>query len=247
MRTREIVEIATAARVTEEVLEECHALLSEVAAQCGKAPKVAQSEPVTFSPSYTAILIDQAKVKFESFEELTQYSNRKDRRIIQLTAKLEPEFLAPLKVDIEFGRASAAFLASVDGEEAAALQVKERCKDIASRARVSYGWMYSNWTMVVYIVLWLISGALAGLAIGNRLTGGDATALISLIGPGLVVVLWLSATARAKLFPRMIFELGQEQARSDGIKSVRRWVLTTLVLGIPVAILVRFIASTLGM
>jgi hypothetical protein len=245
MQTSEVVKVEGAALVTKEALDECHRTLLDAGKRCVELAKEQHEKGTPIEPRYTARLADGASVTFGSFEDLLAYSNRNDRRITRLTARTEPYHLAPLAVELSFGDGDG-YIATVKGEEAEALRIKERCRDIAARVRTYHGWLYSMPMYVLRGVLWVFSTAglgafVAGLFFAYTLPWWTFPALA-------VPVLYAAGYfAMPTLFPPLVIELGQEADKNERRKSIRKWVLTALVLGIPIALAVRFFAKGLGL
>lgn len=132
--------------------------------------------------------------------------------------------------------------AQIDGEEADALKVKEVCRDVASRVRVAYGWMY-HWSAAAIFLLFYFGMLAWG---SSRITKADevfAWAIFCGLAPGvLALVLWY---IRRIAFPRVVFLLGQEKQRNDFRQYWRRWGITGLIAAPIIALVVRGLGSAL--
>jgi hypothetical protein len=242
MHTQETVEIRTAVVVTKEALEECERALREVVER-SKASATTNLD--RFNVVHSATLVDDTTVTFSSFVELLNYSNRSDRRLVEVTFKTQPALSGFVDVDVRFGgKWGLAFSASVSGEEAEALRAKERCKNVAEKVRAAYQWMYEPTLVALYFLIWLAVCVLFGVVMsgGSRVEEASWRDMV-FVAP---FVLWSGAEARKRLFPRVVFELGQEKERSARRAAIRRWVVTAIFLGVPLAIFSRLIGTRLG-
>jgi hypothetical protein len=62
----------------------------------------------------------------------------------------------------------------------------------------------------------------------------------------LAAIVFVLSVIRDTHWPKLVFEIGQEIDRSNARKERRKWIVVALVLGVPVALLTRFIGSRLG-
>ncbi len=62
-----------------------------------------------------------------------------------------------------------------------------------------------------------------------------------------LVVLFVFVGCARFLWPRLVFEIGQEIERSERRKAYRRWVVTGLILAIAVSILGRYLGKQIGL
>jgi hypothetical protein len=246
MQTREVVEIKTAVVITGGTLEECHRVLRDVAE---KARQRITAPSETFGVEYTARLADGARVTFASFEELFNYSNRWDRRLVAVTCRTEPRFRSDVtRVELELGRGVATvFSAVIEGEVGEALSIKELCKNIQARVRTGYGWMYLFPLELTYFGIGALALSLFILMCVTFVEKGLETFnTLGIVAALLFPAMTLGALSRGFLFPRTVFEIGQEVERQATRKGIRKWVLTAIVLGVPLALLIRWMAGRAG-
>ncbi len=199
MQTREIVRRRHAVRVTRQALEACNEVLVRAA---GDSSAV----------SYVGTLADDTRVAFVSFDEVLRLTNDGGRKLIHLTARVEPR-AGGLGVDLELGGSGYLFLATVTGEQAPALAVKQQLERVADLARPRYAFLYHLLVEIAALAVgWLIVNYAASHDLGHTL--GGAAAIVLHLGifawfVGLLILL------RMWLYPRVTFELGEEMKREE--------------------------------
>jgi hypothetical protein len=250
MRIIDYVRVKTAVVVSKAALEEVEGILRSILA---KTPPPREGSFLQPKISYTGNLIDDARVEFASMAELLAYSNRRDRRLASLdisTSNIEPQ------VQVTFwGIFEQPFQAQIRGEEPDTLATRERFVDVAHRVRAPYRWMYWEW---FYILLGATGGlyvAMVAYGIWAYLAGRlDPSAPSSSSGGFWSIIFGVSAAAslaalaaaRHWLYPRVVFEIGQEAIRNDRLKAVRKWIVVTLCLGLVVSIFAKQLMTWIG-
>ncbi len=229
MLTREIIRCRHPILVSRQALQSCDQALMQVA---GEGSGVA----------YVGTLANGSRVAFVSFDELLRLPNDGDRKLIHLTARVEPR-AGGLGAEVEFGGSGYLFLATVTGEEAPVL--KQQLERVADQIRPRYAFLYRLRVEIAALALgWLIVNYAASQDLGQNLGEGAAIAL------HLAIFVWfvgLLAVLRMWLYPRVSFELGEELKRAERRRTWRPVGLAGLVVGVLAALFAPAVGALMGL